>query len=110
MRRGRVYNQIDSDELIRQIRQLLIESEKPGIKLTVNNGTYLSSPLSLYQSSYGLIIGECFREVNRRRRSRRGIRKNFHRLFDHNKKGPVTIEFDSRLSPAHCYKERAIRR
>ncbi len=28
----------------------------------------------------GRINGESFREVNRRRRSRRGIRENFHRL------------------------------
>ncbi len=28
----------------------------------------------------GRISGESFREVNRRRRSRRGIRENFHRL------------------------------
>jgi len=27
--------------------------------------------------SYGWIIGESFREVNRRRRCRRGIRENF---------------------------------
>jgi len=33
--------------------------------------------------SYGWIIGESFREVNRRRRCRRGIRENFHRLSDH---------------------------
>jgi len=33
--------------------------------------------------SYGRIIGESFREVNRRRRSRRGIRENFHRLSGH---------------------------
>ena len=32
---------------------------------------------------YGRIIGESFREVNRRRRSRRGIRENFHRLSGH---------------------------
>ena len=33
--------------------------------------------------SQGRIIGESFREVNRRRRSRRGIRENFHRLSGH---------------------------
>ncbi len=30
----------------------------------------------------GRINGESFREVNRRQRSRRGIRENFHRLSD----------------------------
>ena len=30
----------------------------------------------------GRLIGESLREVNRRRRSRRGIRVNFHRLAD----------------------------
>jgi hypothetical protein len=48
--------------------------------VTETNGAYLSSQLSLYQPSYSRIIGESFREVNRRRRSRRGIRENFHRL------------------------------
>ncbi len=46
----------------------------------------------------GRIYGESFREVNRRRRSRRGIRENFHRLS-----GPGRIGMTMVASLCKCH-------
>jgi hypothetical protein len=44
------------------------------------NGTYLSLQLSLYQSSYGLIVGESFRECLGDYAACGLLRENIHRL------------------------------
>ncbi len=48
----------------------------------------------------GWINGESFREINRRRRSRRGIRENFHRLSG---PGWIGMTMVASLSKCHSY-------
>jgi len=54
------------------------ENKEPGL-----NGTYLSThPKILALVGRGRMAGRSFCEINRRRRSRRGIRENFSQSFD----------------------------